>query len=289
VTLDRLCGPGISRGWGAAQAARIDDSAVVRCHIGWGRQDVRDDRVLGRVGLPVVIVQPHRRSWSFFGALVPETCPVGCATTGGVFFCAHGLIARARVLLSLQGVTLVCGRDAGLASNLSVRSPRASGDLSYRAPVDRLHRPAGARAREGIQYRAAQKVNYRGIDYAQPPKSCAKRHCLWHYPRRSAEGRQPGQRREPAMTQPKIETRITLRVPIEFMPWLEKWSREQWTSIPVVVREFIVEGVRRRLEAEGAETVAPRRNDGPFHYRRTPRNAAARAARDREQAEHGAA
>src|SRR6516165_9406521 len=60
-----------------------------------------------------------------------------------------------------------------------------------------------------------------------------------------------------AMTKPKIENRLWIRVPIEFVPILDRLAREQWTSKEQVARAFIVEGVRRQLEAQGLDGASP--------------------------------
>jgi hypothetical protein len=84
------------------------------------------------------------------------------------------------------------------------------------------------------------------------------------------------------MTKPKIENRLWIRVPIEFVPILDRLAREQWTSKEQVARAFIVEGVRRQLEAQGLDGASPRRNAGimsnPMSNPRLPRNPARRAA-----------
>jgi hypothetical protein len=80
------------------------------------------------------------------------------------------------------------------------------------------------------------------------------------------------------MTKPKIENRLWIRVPVEFVPILDRLAREQWTSKEQVARAFIVEGVRRQLEAQGLDGAAPRRNAGVMPSPRLPRNPARRAA-----------
>jgi hypothetical protein len=47
------------------------------------------------------------------------------------------------------------------------------------------------------------------------------------------------------------DTRFTIRLPLAFGPVLERWASEGWITSASIARDFIIQGVNRRLEAEG--------------------------------------
>jgi hypothetical protein len=55
----------------------------------------------------------------------------------------------------------------------------------------------------------------------------------------------------------EVDTRVTCRLPAEFIPILNEWAAADWFSISLLVRNLVIAGARLRLEAEGREPIVP--------------------------------
>jgi hypothetical protein len=59
-----------------------------------------------------------------------------------------------------------------------------------------------------------------------------------------------------------VDTRVSCRLPAEFISVVNQWAREDWLSVSLLMRNLVIAGAQQRLRAEGKEPITPGDGNG---------------------------